>query len=136
MALVASIYHLPPRILPSIMRVEGGRPGLAHVNADGSRDLGLMQVNTRWLPSLARYTGLAEAAVERNLLQQSCFNIAAAGAILRVYLDEAGGAMMPAIGFYHSHTAALGHAYQDQVANAARALFAPPHAKLAQGGRE
>ncbi len=136
MALVASIYHLPPRILPSIMRVEGGRPGLAHLNTDGSRDLGLMQVNTRWLPALARYTGLPEAAVEQNLLQRGCFNIAAAGAILRTYLDEAGGAMMPAIGFYHSHTPALGLAYQDRVVNAARALFAPPGAKLAQGGSE
>jgi len=136
MALVASIYHLPPRILPSIMHVEGGRPGLAHLNTDGSRDLGLMQVNTRWLPSLARYTGLPVALVEQSLLQRSCFNIAAAGVILRTYLDEAGGAMMPAIGFYHSHTPALGLAYQDQVVNAARALFAPPNAKLAQGGSE
>jgi len=65
------------------MHVEGGRPGLARPNADGSRDLGLMQVNTRWLPSLARYTGLSVDAVEQNLLQRSCFNIAAAGAILR-----------------------------------------------------
>ena len=36
MALVASIYHLPPRVLPSIQRIEGGRPGLVSPNANGS----------------------------------------------------------------------------------------------------
>ncbi len=29
MALVASIYHLPPRVLPSIHTIEGGWPGAA-----------------------------------------------------------------------------------------------------------
>ncbi len=56
MALVASIYNLPPRVLPAIHGVEGGQVGSVHVNADGSQDLGYMQVNTRWLPVLARYS--------------------------------------------------------------------------------
>ena len=126
MALVASLYNLPPRVLPSIMHVEGGRPGLAHANTDGTRDLGLMQINSRWLPALAHYTHLSEGEVERNLLERSCFNIAAGGLILRTYLNEAKGEMMRAIGYYHSHTRPLGEAYQSQVVNAARALFVNP----------
>ena len=59
MALVASLYNLPPRVLPSIHAVEGGRPGTVHVNADASQDLGVMQVNTRWVPALSAYTGLS-----------------------------------------------------------------------------
>ena len=47
MALVASLYNLPPRVLPSIHAVEGGQIGTVHLNTDGSEDLGFMQVNTR-----------------------------------------------------------------------------------------
>src|ERR1700758_214057 len=111
MALVASLYGLPPRVLPSIQAVEGGRPGTVHVNSDGSQDLGVMQVNTRWLPALSLYTGLSAAAVRDRLLHRACFNIAAAGAIMRTYLDEAGGDLMQAVGYYHSHTPALGERY-------------------------
>jgi hypothetical protein len=54
MALVASVHHLPPRVLPSIQAVEGGAVGSVSANTDGSSDLGVMQVNTLWLRPLAR----------------------------------------------------------------------------------
>ncbi len=85
MALVASIYHLPPRVLPSIQLVEGGAPGVVSRNTDGSSDLGVMQVNTLWIGPLARYTGRTEADVRERLIASACFNIAAAGAILSQY---------------------------------------------------
>ena len=59
MALTAAVYHLPPRVLPAIQSVEGGRVGLVHVNRDGSEDLGVMQINTLWIGPLARRTGLS-----------------------------------------------------------------------------
>ncbi len=124
MALVASIYNLPPRALPAIHVVEGGQAGTVHVNADGSEDLGYMQINTRWLGTLARITGLPDAAVRQNLLSRPCFNIAAAGFILRGYLDETHGDLMLAIGDYHSHTSGLNIAYQRQVWRSAEKLFA------------
>jgi soluble lytic murein transglycosylase-like protein len=124
MALVAAIYHLPPRVLPSIQAVEGGVNGQVRHDANSSVDLGVMQVNTVWLPALSRYTGLAPALVKARLISAPCFNIAAAGAILRTYLNEAHGDLMTAIGDYHSHTAALNDLYQSQVINAARHLFA------------
>jgi hypothetical protein len=55
MASVAAFYHLPPRVLPAIQAVEGGSIGAIHQNRDGSQDLGVMQVNTRWV--LARSCG-------------------------------------------------------------------------------
>ena len=85
MALVASLYNLPPRVLPSIHAVEGGGLATVHVNTDGTEDLGLMQINTRWLPLLARYTRSPEVFVRRNLLERACYNIAAAGLIMRIY---------------------------------------------------
>ena len=123
MAAVAAFNQLPPRVLPSIQAVEGGEPGMIHRNRDGSEDLGLMQVNTRWLGPLARYTGLTESAVRFRLIEWPCYNIAAAGAILRVYLNETHGDLMRAIGDYHSHTPALSQAYQEQVMRSAYRLF-------------
>jgi hypothetical protein len=126
MALVASIYHLPPRVLPSIQTIEGGWSGAIIRNTNGSEDLGVMQVNTLWIGPLVRYTGLPAPVVRQKLVNVPCFNIAAAGAILRGYLDEANGELMQAIGYYHSHRPALGLPYQVRVRNAAATLFARP----------
>ena len=123
MALVASIYHLPPRVLPSIYAVEAGAPGVIEVNLNGTYDLGVMQVNTAWLGPLAAYTGLTQTQVRTRLVHRSCFNIAAAGAILRTYLSETRGDLMRAIGNYHSHTPALNQQYQLMVKDAAIRLF-------------
>ncbi|HUN38853.1 MAG TPA: lytic transglycosylase domain-containing protein [Acetobacteraceae bacterium] len=123
MAGVAAFYHLPPRVLPSIQAVEGGRPGVVHVNKDGSRDLGVMQVNTRWVQPLAAQTGMAPAVVEAQLLADPCFNVAAAGAIMRLYLAEAGGDLLRAVGYYHSHQAPLAATYRLQVIASATRLF-------------
>ncbi len=123
MASVAAFYHLPPRVLPAIQAVEGGRPGLVHMNQDGSQDLGVMQVNTRWIQPLAWQTGLAPAVVQQRLVGDPCFNIAAAGAIMRIYLTEAGGDLLRAVGYYHSHTAPLAEAYRLRVLGSATRLF-------------
>ncbi len=123
MALIASLYNLPPRVLPSIHVVEGGQVATVHVNTDGSQDLGYMQVNTRWLPALARYTGSPEAYVRTNLLSRACYNIAAAGLILRGYVNETGGDLLRAVGDYHSHTPQLNASYQLQVLQSAASLF-------------
>jgi hypothetical protein len=123
MVLVSSAYHLPPRVLPSIQAVEGGGTGVVHRNADGSEDLGVMQVNTLWLRPLAQVSHLTEADVRGRLLNQPCFNIAAAGLILRSYLRETRGDLLLAIGDYHSHTPLLNQAYQTQVIHSATMMF-------------
>jgi hypothetical protein len=134
MALVASLDRLPPRVLPSIAAVEGGRIGLVSRNQDGSDDLGVMQVNTRWLPVIANVmhadtdTVVMHAdtdTVRTRLLADPCFNISAAGAILRTYLDQDQGHLMQAIGDYHSQTPREHQRYQVQVLNAAESLFRP-----------
>jgi hypothetical protein len=123
MAAAAAFYHLPPRVLPSIQAVEGGRIGLVHTNTNGTADLGLMQVNTIWIGPLARYARMMPGQVADRLVDDACFNIAAAAAIMRVYLTEAHGDLMLAIGYYHSHTPSLSRDYQERVLSAAQALF-------------
>ncbi|MBL7233110.1 lytic transglycosylase domain-containing protein [Komagataeibacter oboediens] len=130
MALVASLYHLPPRVLPAIQAVEGGYPGLEHPNTNGTRDLGVMQVNTAWLGPLVRYTGTPMATVYHRLRDDACYNIAAAGAIMRTQMDATHDGLLRAVGNYHSHTPDLNRAYQLQVMQSAARLFA-----AAQTGR-
>ena len=123
MAAAAAFYHLPPRVLPSIQAVEAGRIGLVQFNTNGSADLGVMQVNTIWVQPLAAFTHLSPQEVTDRLLHDPCFSIAASAAIMRLYLNEAHGNLMAAIGYYHSHSPGLGAAYQEKVIAAAGGLF-------------
>lgn len=106
-ALISHFYHLPPRVLPSIRVVEGGQVGLVQPNTDGSAELGVMQINTRWIGPLARHTGLPENVVRQRLIHEPCFNIATAGAIMSIYLHDESGNLLRAVGDYHSHTPTL-----------------------------
>jgi Transglycosylase SLT domain len=130
MALVAQVYHLPPRVLPAIQAVEGGAVAVVARNTDGSEDLGVMQVNTRWLGRLSQLSRLPVAEVRRRLIDDACFNIAAAGVVMRSFLNETGGDLMQAVGDYHSHTPALNQHYRAQVLGAARRLFEPAQAPV------
>jgi hypothetical protein len=123
MLAVAAFYGLPPRVLPAIQAVEGGQVGTVSRNADGSEDLGVMQVNTRWLGPIAQLTGLPEATVHERLTGDACFNIAAAGAILHSHLQQTNGDLMRAVGNYHSRTPDLHGAYTTRVLDAANRLF-------------
>ena len=80
----AGYYRLPPLALVGILGVEGGRPGQAVRNTDGSEDLGPMQINSRWLPLLSRY-GLTRA----KILGDPCANVWAGAWILaRAYARD------------------------------------------------
>jgi len=119
MALAAALNDLPPRALPAIHAVEGGKPGIVHRNANGTADLGVMQINTTWIPALAAALDQPPAEIRDRLVSDSCFNIVVAGMILRLYLDEEHGDLGRAIGDYHSHTPWRNQAYQIKVGIAA-----------------
>jgi soluble lytic murein transglycosylase-like protein len=119
MALAAALNDLPPRVLPAIQAVEGGRVGSIHRNANGTADLGVMQINTVWLPTLAAGLGQAPAELRQRLIGDPCFNIVIAGAILRLHLDEERGDLWRAIGDYHSRRPASNQGYQLKVGMAA-----------------
>ena len=125
MALTAHFYHLPPRALPAIQAVEGGVVGNVSANANGTADLGVMQVNTIWVRPLAVAAHMTADAVRARLVADPCFNIAAAGIILRSYLVEAKGDLMSAVGYYHSHTPSRAQLYRTQVVAAAARMFRP-----------
>ena len=122
MVAAASFHHLPVQALAAIQSVEGGTVGAIIGNKDGSADLGLMQVNTQWVPAIARATRANPEVVRTKLIQDGCYNVKVAAAILDVYKVEAHGNMLEAVGFYHSHTPALKAAYQTKVLAAASNL--------------
>jgi Transglycosylase SLT domain len=126
MLTVSQFYHLPPRVLPSIQVVEAGRPGTISRNHNGTGDLGVMQVNSTWVPFLARPWNLTPRVVARRLIDEPCFNIFAAGAIMRIYLDETHGDVVRAVGYYHSHTPERASDYQIKVIRASYSLFGRP----------
>lgn len=125
MMMVSSFHHLPANVLPSIQQVEGGRPSLVSQNKNGTQDLGVMQINTRWIEPLRRTTGESGATVYKRLKEDSCYNIAVAGAIMKLYLRETNGDLMQAIGNYHSHTPHLNNQYQLKIIKASYQTNAP-----------
>ena len=126
MLAVSRFHHLPPRVLPSIQVVEAGQPGTISRNFNGSGDLGVMHVNTLWIPHLARSWHMSPPEVAGRLIEDPCFNIAAAGAIMRIYLDESRGNVVRAVGYYHSHTPDRASDYQIKVIRASFRLFGRP----------
>jgi len=131
MVMTAHWYQLPPRVLPSIHVVEGGWPGAVHHNTDGTDDMGVMQINTRWVAPIAATIAartrqhMSEAAVRDRLTNDACFNISAAGLILRTYFVLGGHDWLRAVGDYHSHTAQLHEDYLLRVTAAAANLYRP-----------
>lgn len=127
MLIVAATVGLPPRVLPVIQSIEGGSVGTIRPDQNGTADLGVMQINTIWVPALSARAGLTPTETAHRLVYDPCFNIAASALILRSYLAETNGALLPAIGDYHSHTPALNNAYTAMAENKARELFADQH---------
>lgn len=108
----AGYYRLPPLALVGILGVEGGRPGQAVRNTDGSEDLGPMQINSRWLPMLSRY-GLTRT----RILNNPCANVWAGAWILaRAYARD--GDVWQAVGHYHSWKKGESCRYRRRVAQA------------------
>ncbi len=94
-----------------------------------------MQINTLWIRPLAQRTGLPEATVRDRLINDACFNVATAGAIVRLHLNEENGDLLRAVGAYHSRTPARSEAYQSKVLSAAQQLFAMPSSPLRPKGQ-
>jgi soluble lytic murein transglycosylase-like protein len=66
----ASRYRVPTALLIAVARHESsGQPSAVHLNPNGSRDIGLMQINSNWLPFLARH------GVQEKDLFDPCVNV-------------------------------------------------------------
>jgi hypothetical protein len=112
--LSAQVHNVPAAVLIGIMRVEGGHIGQEVLNTNGSYDLGPMQVNTLWMPELARGWGVDQKTAYTMVRDDGCINVDVAAWILRRNLDQT-GYLVGAIKNYHSATPALGIPYAQKV---------------------
>lgn len=113
--MAAQNYSIPPAVLLGIYQVEGGTVGKeVGPNDNGSFDLGPMQINTLWMPELAKLWGVSEPTARRWVRDDPCTNVGVAAWILRRHYDETNN-MAQAIAHYHSRTPRFGTKYKGKV---------------------
>jgi soluble lytic murein transglycosylase-like protein len=105
----AQRYQVSSALLYAIARTESGlNPRAINRNTNGSRDIGLMQINSAWLPALATH-GIGE----RELFEP-CTNIQVGAWILAGNIRRL-GYTWNAVGAYNATRPALRRAYIEKV---------------------
>jgi len=101
---VGNHYNIPPLLLKNIVMIEsGGNPDAIRKNDNGTKDYGLMQINSIHFSRLRQW-GINES----NILNPQ-INIFVGGWLLSEHIKER-GFNLQAIGNYHSKT----EVYRDQ----------------------
>ena len=97
---VAAKYSVNPYMLFAIARTESGlRPNVVSAkNSNGTYDIGMMQINSSWLPMLRRH-GISE-----RLLMDSCTNLEVGAWILASNMRQHGNTWK-AVGAYNAQSA-------------------------------
>ncbi|SEK33436.1 Transglycosylase SLT domain-containing protein [Pseudomonas agarici] len=79
-------HGIEPQLLYAIAHVESGlRAQAVGRNKDGSRDIGLMQINSFHLPRLS-----AQGITEQQLLEDPCLSVHVGAAILAQFIERHG----------------------------------------------
>ena len=83
----ASRYDLEPELLQAIASVESGYRAQAmnYSNRNGTRDIGLMQINSIHLPRL-----LKQGITEERLLNEPCLSVEVGASILADFIQRFG----------------------------------------------
>lgn len=98
-------YSLDPLLLHAIADVESAqRADAVHVNADGSRDIGLMQINSFHFARLA-----SQGITERRLLEDPCLSVSTGAQILADFVRRH-GYNWTAVGAYNAGSRPERHA--------------------------
>lgn len=98
------------RTLWALRDTEGGWVGAAVRNGNGSHDLGPMQVNSWWVPKLAKMLNRRDEQVSLWLRSDPCFNVEAARWIFLSSIAQTGD-FWTAVGLYHSRNIVLRTTY-------------------------
>jgi soluble lytic murein transglycosylase-like protein len=92
-------FQIPPALLYAIAQQESGLNAQAiGKNRDGSRDIGLMQINSRHLPNLEKL-----GIDEQQLLNDSCLSVFVGASILAEFINRYGYSW-EAVGAYNAGT--------------------------------
>src|SRR3989338_3430907 len=102
-------YHVPAKLIISVLNVEGGKVGQAVKNTNGSYDLGPMQINTSWQKPLQQ-----QGVSLQQVRDDACTNIKVVTWILSRNIAD-GKDLFDGIGDYHSHTTRFNQQYSYQI---------------------
>jgi soluble lytic murein transglycosylase-like protein len=92
----ATFHRVNVALVRAIAQQESGmRSNAVNVNRDGSEDIGLMQINSSWLPKLARW------GITRERLFDACVNSYVGTWILASNIKQF-GATWKAVGAYNA----------------------------------
>ncbi|MFL9912014.1 lytic transglycosylase domain-containing protein [Paraburkholderia sp. RL17-337-BIB-A] len=95
----AQFHHVNVVLVRAIAQQESGmRASAINVNNDGTEDVGLMQINSSWLPKLRRY------GVTREALFNACVNVYVGTWILASNIRQF-GPTWKAVGAYNAVSA-------------------------------
>lgn len=80
------LHAIEPELLQAIADVESGqRPGAINHNRNGTRDIGLMQINSIHLPRLS-----ARGITEQRLLDEPCLSVEVGASVLAEFIARHG----------------------------------------------
>jgi len=125
MYMASQTYRVPTSALVGIMHVEGGRIGQAVGNHNGTYDLGPMQVNSLWVPRLARLWNVDYKTAYTALRDNGCENVYISAWILKQKMVQTGG-LYNGIAYYHSATPRYGTPYANKVVDTMNRQTARP----------
>ncbi|MEK7888175.1 transglycosylase SLT domain-containing protein [Burkholderia contaminans] len=112
----AAFQHVSVSLMRGIAQVESGmNPRAVNTNTNGTVDIGLMQINSTWLPTLAR------EGITRESLFDACTNAYVGAWILSQNIRQL-GANWNAIGAYNSASPDKRLAYARKVYDAIRTM--------------
>ena len=107
--IAAKRYQIPTKLLRAIAQTESRLDPLAiNMNSNNSYDIGVMQINSYWLPRLSK------VGIEKAELFDACKNIQIGAWILAQNIKQYGFTQQ-AIGAYNSPTPALQKIYANKV---------------------
>lgn len=106
----ASEFHVPAKLIIAVLNVERGKTGFMMKNKNGTYDMGPLQVNSRWLPTLERY-----GYSENDIVFDGCTNVKVATWLLARAITHNSQSFWNAVGDYHSHTPDLNRSYNQKV---------------------
>jgi soluble lytic murein transglycosylase-like protein len=128
--LVGAKYAVEPELLYAIAIVESGlRPDATNANKNGSRDLGLMQINSMHMPGLYK-----RGITEQRLLDEPCLSIDVGASILVGFMSRY-GYNWTAVGAYNAGNAANKQEARLRYARKVWGHYRKLVAQSAEGGR-
>lgn len=123
----AERYNLDVGLLYAVARVEtGARTGIVARNRDGSYDIGVMQINSWWLPTLAK-VGITAHMLRDN----ACLNVKVGAWILAQGIRDH-GLNWRGVGAYNARTDWKRARYARKVAAELRRIHAERSARMAE----